>query len=237
MNTRRLRARLDRLAPPSISRTTRGDKTRPCEFSIDPALARVLRDDGKRLEELEGAKPWSERDAPETEEERTLHERITEHVRTIGRPANYNFQERWDDSVRLSRLGPGGFTSDPKLKWILPEVRLYDVDDVDAEEAQLWARILAFDYSPEGRERARLNKLQRFIGWMSDADHKELDRLITLYPEPWCHPNFRFKHFSTPRSLEERRRKAEFDKRVLEKYRRYRAEKERAQDPSEGSEN
>jgi hypothetical protein len=64
-----------------------------------------------------------------------------------------------------------------------------DVEDVDAEEAQLIARIEAFNHSPEGRARERIKELGcRSLEWMTRSEHSELDELLALYPEPDFHP-------------------------------------------------
>ena len=108
-------------------------------------------------------------DTDVTEEERMLRQRIAERASTISYPAGYGFKERWDD-------------------W-----KSYNIEDVGAEEPQLIARIEAFDQSPEGRSRARIKSLA-FMDTLSSAEESELDRLLTLYPEPWCHPNDMMRH-------------------------------------------
>src|SRR5262249_34936221 len=181
MSTRQLRARLDRLEQ-SAKRITEKSKDRSFDFSIDPALANALRDDRKRLDELERARPdfmsrWRT-NAPDSPEERMLRERIAERAKTISCPAGYGFNEVWDDRVRLLAR-----QNDEELPpWI---AHLTPLDDV--EEAQAMARIEAFDQSPEGRARARIRELGQ--KWRkTPAEHSELDGLLTRYPEPHCHP-------------------------------------------------
>ena len=200
MSTRRLRARLDRLMQ-SANSTTEENKARACDFTIDPALAEALRDDRKRLDELHPAyvdfpriKPRRTEEEEEDEEEeeiRMLRARIAERASTISCPAGYGIKECRDD-----------------------ERRLRDRDRVkysDAEEAQMVARIEAFKQTPEGRERARINELRRKWGWKSQAEHSELERLITLYPDPDMDPNDLMK------DAEKRRRDAESDQRIFER--------------------
>ena len=146
MSMRQLRSRLDRLERSakcdtgSIGRRTYG-------FKVDPALASLLRDDRKRLDELERERGT---DTVETEEERVLRERIVERAKTISCPANYGFNEVWDDISRLSLL-----RGEPKsINFPYRNVTLDKAVDVDAEEAQSIARIEAFHQTPEGRARA-----------------------------------------------------------------------------------
>ena len=58
-------------------------------------------------------------------------------------------------------------------------------DAEDAEEAQLRARVAAFDESPEGCARRRIRglEMQDFRGGRSAAEQNELDSLRTLYPD------------------------------------------------------
>jgi hypothetical protein len=58
-------------------------------------------------------------------------------------------------------------------------------DAEDVEEAQLRARVAAFDESPEGCARYRIRDLemQDFRGGRSAAEQNELDSLRTLYPD------------------------------------------------------
>jgi hypothetical protein len=185
MSTRRLRARLDRLTQPANS-TMGENKDRACDFTIDPALAKALRYDRKRLDELQGARPfrWPPTNEGETEEERTLRARIVERARTISCPAGYGSNEVLDDQVRLSAL-----QSKTELPPWFSHLAQNDVEDPDAEEAQLIARIEAFNQTPEGRAQNRINELViRSLRWMSPAEHSELDSLLTLYPEPLIHP-------------------------------------------------
>jgi hypothetical protein len=181
MNTRRLRARLDRLTQRANS-TTGKNKNRACDFTVDPELAKALQDDRKRIEELEGERLW--RPYEVTEEERMLRERIAERARTISCPSGYGFNEVWDDRVRLLAQ-----QCEEELPPWFADLKLNDVEDPDAVEAQLIARIEAFNQTPEGRARNRIRELEiRALGWMSPSEHSELDGLLMLYPEPPIHP-------------------------------------------------
>lgn len=180
-------------------------------------MAKALRHDRKRLTELQTARDKTK--AAETQEERFLRSRIAENAKTIQCPADYGFKERWDDDARLARLRPDGF-DETISEYSIPPAPYYDFADADAEEMQLMARIEAFDHSPEGLARARIQELIKnsVLRWMSADKHNELDRLITLYPEPWWNPNCVWydgiKHgtFYTP---EGRRRAAEEDQRIF----------------------
>src|SRR3974390_1920211 len=144
MSTRRLRARLDRLTPPAKS-TIRGEDLLPFNFKIDPTLAKALRDDHKRAEELERKRSLF--DEP-TEEERTLLARIAERASAISCPAGYGFSDVLDDKARLDVLEPDSLA----LRWY-GHLKLNNVEDPDALEAHLIARIEAFNQTPEGRAR------------------------------------------------------------------------------------
>src|SRR5262249_10866263 len=179
MSTRQLRARLDRLEQ-SAKSTTKENKDRGFGFSIDPALANALRDDRKRLDELERARPdfmsrWRT-NAPDSPEERMLRERIAERAKTISCPADYGFTEVWDDRVRLLARQ----NHDELPPWFAHLTPLND----DAAEAQAIARIEAFNQTPEGRARARIAELERFWWRRTPAENSELDGLLALYPVP-----------------------------------------------------
>src|SRR5262249_783137 len=148
-------------------------KNHTCNFTIDPALARAIRDDHKRIWELKYELDTSKkRPTPlETEEERMLLARIAERATTISCPADYGAKEAYDDEERLEKR----FLK----RW--PRGTLNDAED--AEETQLRARVEAFNHSPEGCARTRIMNLEMrsFFG-LSSADQEELDRLRALYP-------------------------------------------------------
>jgi hypothetical protein len=147
-------------------------------FSIDNAEAKALRDDYHRLAELVRKKCGDPLSAAEVEEESRLRARIEDGARAIGCPASYGLKQAQKDSSRLhqlycKRISPptcgGGALSDAE----------------DAEEAQLRARVAAFDESHEGCARRRIRdlKMQDFGGGRRAAEQSELDNLRTLYPD------------------------------------------------------
>ena len=147
-----------------------------CDFTIDPVLARALRDDYERASELvRKGRPLS---AAEEQEQAWLGARITKTAKAIGCPAGYGLKQAQKDSNRLHQL---------YCKRISPPScgggALRDAED--AEEAQLRARVAAFDESPEGcaRHRIRDLEMQDFRGGRSADEQNELDSLRTLYPD------------------------------------------------------
>jgi hypothetical protein len=152
------------------------------EFVIEPGLARTLRDDRARLRQLAlrrhspGAHGGSLTSA---EEEAMLSARTLETARAIGCPANYGPKEARKDNDRLhhfycKRISPpscgGGALSEPD----------------DAEEAQLTARVAAFEESAEGRARNRILELECFVSFsraLTDTETEELESLRKIYPD------------------------------------------------------
>ncbi len=137
------------------------------EFVIDPGLARMLRDDSARLRQI-----------ADGEEEAMLRARIAETVQAIGCPSNYGPREAGKDRNRLhhfycKRRSPGGALSEAE----------------DAEEAQVTARVAAFEESPEGRARSRIFQLK-----LSGAETEELESLRKIYPDLPPYPNDPLKH-------------------------------------------
>jgi hypothetical protein len=161
---RSLRARLDRLAPRAIKQNADSIP----EFTIDPAVAKALRDDYERLNELcrkNFHMPVN------LEEESILCARIADRARAIECPAGYGAKEREEDEDRLSKFF---------YKRISPRGSLSAAED--AEEAQLRARVAAFDETPEGRGRQRIRQLWLSGPPLSTAEKDEFDRLKRLYP-------------------------------------------------------
>jgi hypothetical protein len=175
MSTRRLLARLDRLE--------KMPKPDPGTFRIDPALAKALRDDQRRFDELlqerknqnfllnETPGNGGYQVAP-SEEESLLRARIDHMLDTIVRPPSYGaWQAKKDKSLIKSPLCE------------------YRSAAEDAEQAQLTARVLAFSRTPEGRARDRIAELRwkqtllMFSGGLSAKELSELDHLQTLYPD------------------------------------------------------
>jgi hypothetical protein len=147
----RLGARLDRLEQ---SRRTATD------FTIDPALARSLRDDYER---------WRNGRSSELEEKQSLYASIVDRARTIGLPVGYGPTQAEKDNERLSELS--NKRASPR------HGNLTDAED--AEEAQLRARTCAYEASPEGPARCRIFALAlgNRCGRLSPAEQAEYDRL------------------------------------------------------------
>ena len=147
-----------------------------CDFTIDPVLARALRDDYERASELvRKGRPLS---AAEEQEQAWLGARITKTAKAIGCPAGYGLKQAKKDDARLHRLYCQRISPPQCGGGALPEAE-------DAEEAQLRARVTAFYESPEGCARERISHLemQDFRGGRSAAEQNELDNLKTLYPD------------------------------------------------------
>jgi hypothetical protein len=153
-------------------------------FTIDNAAAKALRDDDHRLGELLRKKCDGPLSATEVEEESELRIRIADRARAIGCPAGYGARQARNDSNRLhqlycKRMSPsscgGGALSNTE----------------DLEEAQLTARVAAFNESPEGCARRRIRdlELQDFSGGRSAVEQDELDNLVTLYPDMSLDPD------------------------------------------------
>jgi hypothetical protein len=143
------------------------------EFIVEAGLARGLRDDMERLSSFD-RRPLS---AAEQEEKSELRGRIAEAARGISCPANYGRREAEQDRDRLQTIFAkrrSGASSGAKP---LSEGEI-------AEEAQLAARVAAFDEGPEPRARGRILELAivDFSRGLSDAETEELERLQKAYP-------------------------------------------------------
>ena len=145
-------------------------------FAIDSGVAKALRDDQERLNEL--VRNGSPLGAAEVEVESELRSSIADRAKAIGCPVGYGPTQARNDSNRLHQIrnkrrsplscGGGKLTAAE-----------------DAEEAQLTARIAAFDESPEGRARSRILELElQGRDGRTTAEQNELDSLRTLYPDP-----------------------------------------------------
>jgi hypothetical protein len=147
-------------------------------FTIDNAVAKALRDDYHRLGELERKKCGDPLSAAEVEEESKLGERIADRARAIGCQAGYGLKQAQKDSNRLHQLYCKRISPPSCGGGALPDAE-------DAEEAQLRARVAAFDESPVGcaRHRIRDLEMQDFRGGRSADEQNELDSLRTLYPD------------------------------------------------------
>ena len=176
MSTRSFRRRLDRLER-AINKAEEQNKDRPIKFTIDPALAKALRDDYQRSFEL-NCKESKDLSAAQIEEKGMLDKRIVDRVKSVRLPPDYGGKEAELDRRRLRVF---------IQKRMTPRARFSDTED--AEEAQLRARVLAFAQTPEGRGRQRMNDLswelffQEFKGQPNTPEqNNEFARLEELYP-------------------------------------------------------
>jgi hypothetical protein len=152
-------------------------------FTIDPILARTIRDDCQRLNELVQKRPLS---ATEDQEESWLRARITETAKAIGCPVGYGEVQARKDRSRLDhlycrRISPPQCGGGP-----LPEAE-------DAEEAQLEARFQAYAAGPEGVARCRIRDLKLKSVGLTPAEQSELNDLQALYPPPPLDPDDPFQ--------------------------------------------
>jgi hypothetical protein len=174
-------------AKPAIAR--RGDPTQSGQLIdgtgslVDTAVAKALRDDCYRLCELIQKSPVpggreETLSAAEIQEESRLRVRIAERARAIGCHEGYGPRQARSDDKRLhalycKRISPpscGGGSLNPAES---------------AEEAQLLARVLAFEESPEGLARQRILRLKSrsILDGLCRAEQHELDSLCKLYPD------------------------------------------------------
>jgi len=111
--------------------------------------------------------------AAEAEEESRLRAHIGDMARAIGCPAGYGLKQAQKDSNRLHQLYCKRISPPSCRGGALPDAE-------DTEEAQLRARVAAFDESSEGSARRRIRELemQDFRGGRSAAEQSELDRWI-----------------------------------------------------------
>ena len=152
--------------------------TRDTAHPSDQRVAKALRDDYHRLGELERKKCGDPLSAAEVEEESKLRARIGDRARAIVCPAGYGLKQAQKDSNRLHQLYCKRISPPSCGGGALP-------DGEDTEEAQLRARVAAFEEGPEGCARRRIRDLemQDFRGGRSAAEQNELDSLRTLYPD------------------------------------------------------
>jgi hypothetical protein len=165
MTSRQFLARLDRLE------RMRRSMAPPAKFAVDPLLARELRDDMRRLEELEAD------GSSKSEEMSKLGAGIWDFAKAIGYPLGYTSDQADKDRVRLDEL---------HRKRGSPRAALSDSED--AEEAQLTARLWAFDVQPgpddRGSGRVADLKFKAFERPLTFAEQKELEILRVIYSEP-----------------------------------------------------
>jgi hypothetical protein len=169
------------IAPPDDP-TQNGDPMDDTGSLLD-AAASALRDDCYRLTELiqKAPLPGGRENTPsaaETEEKSSLRASIAERARAIGCPEGYAPRQAHCDNDRLhalycKRISPpscGGGTL---------------TADENAEEAQLLARVLAFEQGVEGLGWQRILELtsRSNLGRLCPAEQDELDRLRKLCPD------------------------------------------------------
>ena len=156
-------------------------------FVIEPALAKAIRDDKRRLTELfvkgngelyfkQGitSDPGSPLTAAEVQEEAEVRERIAERLKAIECPANYREPEALKDNWRLGEL---------RHKPVLTAAE-------ETEETQLTARVAAYEATPEAHARSRISELF-MLGYRTrlSAAEAELKSLQSLYPRLPPHPD------------------------------------------------
>jgi hypothetical protein len=183
MTTRQLRARLDRVE------RKRKSVAPATKFAVDPFLARVLLDDERRLEELD---PYP---SPESEEASKLRAGIFVLARIIGCPSGYTDDQADKDRDRLEELG--GKRRSPRGTLSVAE---------DAEEAQLRARLTAFDVrqQPDDRGWRGLSDLtfEAFRRRLTFSEQKEVDCLRVIYPEEHDFPEAEIFRYQRQMELE-----------------------------------
>jgi hypothetical protein len=164
MSPRGLRARLKRLEKKiKMIEPPRG----VCDFTVDPALAKALRDDHLRANKLE-----RDFNSPaEWFEAMRLRERNVERAQSITCPADYGARQAYGDQVRRGALA--------HKRW---HGSLTDAEDV--EEAQLTARLAAYAEIPEVRgQRRKLELMMKGLTGLTLEEKCEYEHLQTLYPD------------------------------------------------------
>jgi hypothetical protein len=113
----------------------------------------------------------------EEQEKSELRARIAETAKGISCPANYGRKEAEQDRDRLQTIFAKRRSGASGGAKTLSEAKI-------AEEAQLAARVAAFDEGPEPRARGRILELAiaKFRREISDAETEELARLQKAYP-------------------------------------------------------
>jgi len=197
MSTKNLRGRLDQLEQRRQSSEAKAEKkVLPFEFPIDPAVVEELAIGRQSLD-----KGPSHRE-PETPEEIRTKARMAALARTIRCPPSYGFKEYWNDT---------GW-------WGTISKQMNDVESEEDRNHRL-ARMAAYEQSPEGQARRRLNDLENGVPLIliGPAEFEERERLIKMYPEPWVHPG----STSQVEMLLERRGTLEDRKWLAEKHQRW----------------
>ena len=171
MNLRQLQARVARLE--RSSRLAKSKQDGASEFPIDRLLAKSLRDDyervwalhQKRIAPREHGGPPSAAELIEVEE---LEASLADRAKAIGCPVSYGPLAEHKDSTRLHALW-GKRMSPPSCGG-----RLTDAED--AEEAQLRARVLAFQHRTEDRKGSLAEKEEYNRLYQQDPLFPELER-------------------------------------------------------------
>jgi hypothetical protein len=152
----------------------------PYGFTVDPAVARELRDAELRLSVLrQAAYPRQTGDSPE---QKKIKARIAEIEKGLKCPAGYTELEAREDRKRLKELSR-------KRRSERPYNKLGKEDD--AEEAHVTARLAAYGQSDEGRVRSRIRSLRLAVpSWVDqpltpaeESRRSEIERLTKLYPD------------------------------------------------------
>jgi hypothetical protein len=179
MSRARLRARLDRLE--RLDDTT----NRTYGFTIDPVAAKALRDEQARLWEL-GCKADSPSayGGPLTSADIAERDRLRESIAARGRsfscPPSYGALQARDDEKRSRHLS--------QIRLSPAHGGVPQTAAEDAEEAQVVARLAAYENSPEYHARRRIRDLSTKRGERTPAEETELDDLQKRYPElPFDH--------------------------------------------------
>ncbi len=172
MSARSFRRRLDRLE--RAIKAKEQNKDHIFKFMIDPLFASALRDDYERSLQLR----WKEsKCAAEIEEKAMLDKRIADAANSTRLPPEYGAKEAALDERRLR-----------DFEKIRRSPRSHLNSAQNAEEAELRARVLAFDQTDEGRGRKRLEVLLRklvldeILGRSNTAEQNECAHLSELYP-------------------------------------------------------
>lgn len=147
------------------------------DWQIDPLLAKQLRDDVERRDELS-----SKGDAlapAEQEEKRALDRSISERIRSVPCPDGYNREQFWSDDFWRGQL------SSRRLKATQDERRRQTAVE-DFEHAQLTVRALSYAETAEFKADKRMGELghKRFLQKkkLSPEENREYAMLSELFP-------------------------------------------------------
>jgi hypothetical protein len=152
------------------------------QFRIDPVVARAIRDDKERDYQLGEKSLKTQLSVAEQEERVILRNRIEAAAVTIAVPAEYDKAQLFRDYDRQS---------DFRDKRLLPPPDNVLSAAEDAEHAQVVARLGAYDQSPTGRGRARIEQLREISGTrrLIRSENEELRQLWRQYSPLPVHPD------------------------------------------------